>query len=164
MTVRPGGVGAPPGSGTRNQAHGSPGNLPISAVSDIPETEIFGPPGSIPGLWTDPTFDNEPPDLLMLKLHVGGTQRRNRWSGGDVHVAASISRFPGAVQAGDRPASGGGYQSHCVPRTPYSPMEAAWPGWPSCVSISPTNTWWDDFSVHEYIARSQAPAGVPTGQ
>src|SRR5207247_4432230 len=34
------------GSLTRNQAHGSPGNLlDLYAASDIPETEIFGPLG-----------------------------------------------------------------------------------------------------------------------
>ena len=58
---------------TRNQAHGSPGNLlDLYALADIPETESFGASGfSIPGLRQDPDYEEDRfgrPNPLTMKF------------------------------------------------------------------------------------------------
>lgn len=58
---------------TRNQAHGSPGNLlDLYATADIPETESFGVSDlSIPGLRQDPDFEEDRygrPNPLTMKF------------------------------------------------------------------------------------------------
>ena len=66
---------------TREQAHGSPGNiLDLYGEADIPETESFGPSGfNIPGLRVTSEFRGERPDPLMMKFassaaHIKGRQ------------------------------------------------------------------------------------------
>lgn len=69
---------------TRNQAHGSPGNLlDLYGVADIPETESFGSSGfNIPGLHHDPDYEERRfgrPNPLTMKFassaaHVKGKQ------------------------------------------------------------------------------------------
>ncbi len=58
---------------TRNQAHGSPGNiLDLYGASDIPETESFGSSGfNIQGLYNDPDYSEEMfgrPNPLTIKF------------------------------------------------------------------------------------------------
>jgi hypothetical protein len=58
---------------TRNQAHGSPGNLlDLYALADIPETESFGASGfPIPGLRQDPDYEEKRfgrPNPLTMKF------------------------------------------------------------------------------------------------
>jgi len=58
---------------TRNQAHGSPGNLlDLYALADIPETESFGTSRlPIPGLRVDPDYEPDRfgnPSVLAMKL------------------------------------------------------------------------------------------------
>ncbi len=149
---------------TRNQAHGSPGNLiDLYATVDIPETEIFGPSGfPIPGLRKDESFDNEPPDLLMLKFassaaHLTGKRKVSSetctWLGEHFQVALSQAK-PEVDQL-----LAAGINHMFYHGTPYSPDDAAWPGWLFYASVhfGPTNTWWDDFhELNGYIGRSQA--------
>ncbi len=69
---------------TRDQAHGSPGNLlDLYGVADIPETESFGSSGfNIPGLHHDPDYEESRfgrPNPLTMKFassaaHVKGKQ------------------------------------------------------------------------------------------
>ena len=152
------------GSQTRNQAHGSPGNLiDLYAASDIPETEIFGPTGfAIPGLRNDPDFDNEPPDLLMLKFassaaHVTGkplvSSETCTWLG--EHFQVSLAQCKPEIDQ----LLAAGINNMAYHGTPYSPQDAAWPGWLFYASVhfAPTNTWWDDFKyLNEYVAHCQA--------
>ncbi len=149
---------------TRNQAHGSPGNLiDLYATVDIPETEIFGPSGfPIPGLRKDESFDNEPPDLLMLKFassaaHLTGKRKVSSetctWLGEHFQVALSQAK-PEVDQL-----LAAGINHMFYHGTPYSPDDAAWPGWLFYASVhfGPTNTWWNDFEeLNGYIGRSQA--------
>ena len=149
---------------TRNQAHGSPGNLiDLYATVDIPETEIFGPSGfPIPGLRKDESFDNEPPDLLMLKFassaaHLTGKRKVSSetctWLGEHFQVALSQAK-PEVDQL-----LAAGINHMFYHGTPYSPDDAAWPGWLFYASVhfGPTNTWWDDFdALNGYIGQSQA--------
>jgi hypothetical protein len=152
------------GSRSRNQAHGSPGNLlDLYAASDIPETEIFGPSGfPIPGLRKDPNFDNEPPDLLMLKFSSSAAHTTGKplisaetctWLGEHFQVALSQCK-PEIDQL-----LAAGINNIAYHGTPYSPADAPWPGWLFYASVhfAPTNPWWDDFKfLNAYVARSQA--------
>ena len=152
------------GSGTRNQAHGSPGNiLDLYAVSDIPETEIFGPSGfPIPGLRKDPSFDNEPPDLLMLKFASSAAHTTGKplvsaetctWLG--EHFQVSLAQCKPEIDQ----LLAAGINNIAYHGTPYSPSDAPWPGWLFYASVhfAPSNTWWDDFRfLNGYIARAQA--------
>jgi hypothetical protein len=149
---------------TRNQAHGSPGNLiDLYATVDIPETEIFGPSGfPIPGLCKDPSFENEPPDLLMLKFASSGAHLSGKrlvssetctWLGEHFQVALSQAK-PEVDQL-----FAAGINHTFYHGTPYSPEDAAWPGWLFYASVhfGPTNPWWDDFQyLNAYIGRCQA--------
>lgn len=152
------------GSLTRDQAHGSPGNLiDLYAASDIPETEIFGPSGfPIPGLRKDPDFNNEPPDLLMLKFassaaHVAGkplvSSETCTWLG--EHFQVSLAQCKPEIDQ----LFAAGINHMAYHGTPYSPADAPWPGWLFYASVhfAPTNTWWADFKyLNGYIARCQA--------
>lgn len=72
-------MGARPRRATRNQAHGSPGNLiDLYATVDIPECEGFGLSDfGITGLRKDSIFRRNDSDLSMLKYassaaHIAG--------------------------------------------------------------------------------------------
>lgn len=139
---------------TRNQAHGSPGNiLDLYAASDIPETEIF--------------LDAIHP--LVQKFassagHVAGrrlisaesfTWLSNHWQSD----LAKIKRYA------DRLFLAGTNQIVCH-GTAYSPDDAVWPGWLFYASsqINDRNPIWRDFpALADYINRCQSllQAGEP---
>jgi len=132
---------------TRNQAHGSPGNLlDLYAAADIPETEMFYQDrssviskfassaahvagrklvSSETGTWLKEHFNETLADLkdLIDQLFLAGVN----------HII---------------------YHGTC-----YSPDEAPWPGWLFYAStqMNPRNPIWRDVpALNEYIARSQA--------
>lgn len=88
---------------TRNQAHGSPGNLiDLYALSDIPETESFGSSRfSIPGLRVDKYYDVErfgTPNPLAMKFASSAANLTGKmlvssetttWLANHFHVALS---------------------------------------------------------------------------
>jgi len=139
---------------TRNEAHGSPGNLlDLYAVADIPETEMFhtdrnkliskfassaahvtGKPlvGSETGTWLEEHFTETLADMkyLLDDLFLSGVN----------HVF---------------------YHGTC-----YSPDEAGWPGWLFYASyeMNPRNSIWHDVpALNAYVARCQSmlQAGKP---
>jgi len=149
---------------TRNQAHGSPGNLlDLYAAADIPETEIFGPSHfTIPDLRRDPDFDNEPPDPLALKFassaaHVSGrplvSSETCTWLG--EHFKVSLAQVkPELDQLWVC-----GINHVFFHGVPYSPVTEAWPGWLFYASthFGPTAGFWRDLpALNEYIARVQS--------
>lgn len=128
---------------TRDQAHGSPGNLlDLYAASDIPETE-----GS---------------DIIRFKFassagHVSGkpliSAEAATWL--DEHFLASLGDVKQAVDGYFL----GGVNHIFYHGTPYSPPEDAWPGWLfyAAVHFGPTNTFRDDFpKLNHYVARCQS--------
>lgn len=159
------------GSLTRNQAHGSPGNLlDLYANVDIPETEIFGPSRfDIPGLRADPDYDNEPPDMLMLKFassaaHVSGkrlvSSESATWLGEHFQVALSQVKpeIDQLLVAGINHVFYHGIA--------YSPPAEPWPGWLfyASTNFGPSNSFWRDFpQLNAYITRCQSvlQAGQP---
>jgi len=152
------------GSITRNQAHGSPGNiLDLYAASDIPETEIFGPSGfEIPGLRMDPNFDTEPPDPLMLKFsssaaHVTGkklvSSESCTWLG--EHFKVSLSQVKPEIDQ----LLIAGVNHVFYHGMAYSPAGETWPGWLfyASTNFAPSNSFWRHFPEHNaYITRCQS--------
>lgn len=152
------------GSKTRNQAHGSPGNLiDLYATVDVPECESFGISDfGIKGLRKDSLTIKNFSDISMLKYsssaaHISGkpytSSETFTWL--TEHFRTSLSQckpdldllFVSGV-------------NHCYFQgTPYSPKEALWPGWQfyAAVNISPTNTIWHDApAMFSYITRCQS--------
>ncbi len=139
---------------TRNQAHGSPGNLlDLYALADIPETEMF-------------SHDRE---ILVSKFassaaHVSGRQLVASETG--TWLAEHFTETLGEVkQLVDELFSAGVnhvvYHGCC-----YSPDDAPWPGWLFYASteMNPRNSIWRDApALNAYIARCQSilQAGRP---
>ena len=142
------------GSLTRNQAHGSPGNLlDLYAEADIPETEFF-------------RFDRNP---LVAKFassaaHVAGRKHTASetatWLAEHFHVTLGHLKpfIDGLFVSGVNHVI---YHGTC-----YSPADAPWPGWLFYAStqMNPRNAIWQDApALNAYIARCQAvlQAGRP---
>jgi len=151
-------------SKTRNQAHGSPGNLiDLYATVDVPECESFGISDfGINGLRKDSLIHKNDSEISMLKYassaaHISGktftSSETFTWL--TEHFRTSLSQckpdldllFVSGV-------------NHCYFQgTPYSPKEAAWPGWQfyASVNITPNNTIWHDApAMFSYITRCQS--------
>ncbi|HET6568842.1 MAG TPA: glycosyl hydrolase, partial [Rhodothermales bacterium] len=146
------------GSLSRNQAHGSPGNLlDLYAASDIPETELFGPLG---GTDSDPLISR----FACSAAHVAGkrlcSSETGTWLG--EHFTVSLAQLKQEV---DQLFLSG--VNHVVFHgTAYSPQDAAWPGWLFYASsqINPRNPIWHDLpALVQYVTRSQSilQAGTP---
>ncbi|MCF7668508.1 MAG: hypothetical protein K9N48_01900 [Verrucomicrobia bacterium] len=132
---------------TRNEAHGSPGNLlDLYAAADIPETEMFH---------TDR-------NILISKFassaaHVSGKQLVSSETGTwlDEHFNVTLAELKYLVD--DLFLSG---VNHVIYHgTCYSPEEAPWPGWLFYASteMNPRNAIWHDVpALNNYIARSQS--------
>ena len=149
---------------TRNQAHGSPGNLlDFYATVDIPEIESFGiSPLPISGLRQDLGFTSENlSDLSTLKYassaaHVTGKRLTSSetftWL--TEHFRTSLSQMKPDMDLMFL----AGVNHIFFHGTTYSPEEAAWPGWKFYASIdmSPTNSIWHDApSMMAYADRCQ---------
>ncbi len=132
---------------TRNQAHGSPGNLlDLYAAADIPETEMF----------------NKDRNPLVSKFassaaHVTGKVKVAAETGTWLkeHFTETLADVKDLVD--ELFVSG---VNHVVYHgTCYSPEEAPWPGWLFYAStqMNPRNSFWRDVpALNAYIARCQA--------
>ena len=152
------------GSITRNQAHGSPGNLiDIYASVDIPECEGFGlSQFHIEGLRQDSLTKKNDSDLSMLKYassaaHIAGktytSSETFTWL--TEHFRTSLSQCKPDMDL----MFVSGVNHMFFHGTPYSPKEAEWPGWLfyASINMSPTNSIWRDApSFFNYITRSQS--------
>jgi len=152
------------GSLTRNQAHGSPGNLlDLYATVDIPECETFGSSHfDIPGLRRDSAdVRNVDPDPVMMKFassaaNVSGKKLTSSetftWLGEHFKVALSQCK-PEVEQA-----FLAGVNHVYYHGTAYSPANAGWPGWLfyASVEFSPANSFWTHINgLNNYITRCQ---------
>jgi hypothetical protein len=137
------------GSISRDQAHGSPGNLvDIYAAADIPETEIFG--------------SVEEKHIPMNKFsssaaHIAGRKYASSesftWL--NEHFQTSLSQVK---QAADYLFLSG--VNHIFFHgIPYSPAEAPWPGWQfyAAVNFGPQGGLWRDLpEFNAYVTRCQS--------
>jgi hypothetical protein len=146
---------------SRNQAHGSPGNLlDLYAASDIPETEIFGRLG---GPDSDPLINK----FASSAAHVAGKRlvSSETYTWLDEHFTETLDQMK---RAADQLFLAG--INHIVFHgTAYSPADAAWPGWVFYASsqINPRNPIWRDVpALTSYIARVQSvlESGEPAGE
>ncbi len=150
---------------SRNQAHGSPGNLlDLYAAVDIPETETFGSTYfPIPGL-PDYTVDkrNIDPDPLMIKMATSAANVTGKplvssetftWLG--EHFKVSMAECKPEVEQLFLT----GVNHVFFHGTTYSPEEAGWPGWLfyASTNIGPSNSFWPHINgLNEYITRCQS--------
>lgn len=152
------------GATTRNQAHGSPANiLDLYAAVDVPECEIFGISNfDIPGLRKDSLIKINDGDPVTLKFassaaHIAGKNYTSSetftWL--TEHFRTSLSQCKAEIDQ----VFTSGVNHVYFHGTPYSPKEAAWPGWLFYASfnMSPTNSIWKDAPVFfSYINRTQS--------
>ncbi len=152
---------------TKNQAHGSPGNLlDLYATVDIPECETFGSTYfPIPGLRRDSAdirIDNEVPDPIMLKFASSAANITGKkyvssetftWLA--EHFKVSLSQCKPEVEQ----AFLSGVNHVFYHGTTYSPESAGWPGWLfyASVQFGPVNSFWAHIDgLNNYIARCQS--------
>ena len=155
------------GALARNQAHGSPGNLlDLYAAVDIPETEVFGPAAldlvglePLPGT---PTRGDSAEEALVCKMassaaHVAGkplcSSESFTWLGEHGKVPLEHARAQADLLFVL------GINHVFFHGTPFSPQDAAWPGWLFYASthFGPTNPFWRDLpALNAYIARCQS--------
>ncbi len=155
------------GALTKNQAHGSPGNLlDLYATVDIPECETFGSTYfPIPGLRRDTAdirVDNEVPDPIMLKFASSAANVTGKkyvssetftWLA--EHFKVSLSQCKPELEQ----AFLSGVNHVFYHGTTYSPEEAGWPGWLfyASVQFGPVNSFWTHIDgLNNYIARCQS--------
>jgi hypothetical protein len=147
------------GSLTRNQAHGSPGNLlDHYAVADIPETEIFRhvDEAQIPML----QFASSAAHVTGKKLVSAETFT---WLGEHFQVTpAKLKEAADFVWLG-------GVNHILFHGIPYSPEDAPWPGWLFYASthMGPNGGLWKDLpAFNAYMTRVQSflQAGKPDAE
>lgn len=152
---------------TRNQAHGSPGNLlDLYALSDIPETESFGASGfSIPGLRQDADYEVDRfgrPIPLIMKFassaaHLAGhklvSSESTTWLGD--HFKVSLSQIKPQIDE----LFVSGINHVFFHGTTYSPKEAAFPGrlFYASTHYGPTSHFWNELpALTGYISKCQS--------
>lgn len=153
------------GATTRNQAHGSPGNLiDLYAVADIPEIESFYLSDfGIKGLRTDAGFTMTALSTLpTLKYassaaHITGKRLTSSESMTWLteHFRSSLSQMKPELDQ----LFVAGVNHVLFHGTTYSPKEAVWPGWKfyAAIDMSPTNSIWHDAPyLMKYIERVQS--------
>lgn len=152
------------GTLTRNQAHGSPGNLiDLYATVDVPECEGFGISDfHIRGLRKDSLTRPNDSDLSMLKYassaaHIAGkpftSSETFTWL--TEHFRTSLSQCKPDIDL----MFVSGVNHTYFHGTTYSPVEAAWPGWKfyASMDMSPTNSFWRDApAFFQYVTRCQS--------
>ncbi len=153
------------GATTRNQAHGSPGNLiDLYAEADIPETENFYLNNfGIKGLRNDKGFYNDAlSSRATLKYassaaHITGkpltSSESMTWL--TEHFRTSLSQIKPELDL----LFASGVNHVLFHGTSYSPKDVAWPGWKfyAAIDMSPTNSiWYDAPSMMRYIERVQS--------
>ncbi|WP_443938980.1 glycosyl hydrolase [Pedobacter sp. MW01-1-1] len=150
---------------TKNQSHGSPGNLlDLYGAVDIPETETFGSSQfAIKGIRRDPAdIRNVDPDPMMCKFassaaHTSGKNliASETFTWLTEHFKTSYSQCkPEAEQL-----FLAGVNHIFYHGTAYSPSSVAWPGWLfyASVEMNPNNSLWPQASgLNNYIERCQS--------
>lgn len=132
---------------TRNQAHGSPGNLlDLYAAADIPETEMF----------------HKDRDILVSKFassaaHVAGRPLVAAETG--TWVAEHFTETLADLKSNVDDLFLAGVNHVFYHGTCYSPDEAAWPGWLfyAATQLNPRNPIWRDLpALNAYVTRCQS--------
>jgi hypothetical protein len=148
----------------RNQAHGSPGNLiDFYATVDIPECESFGRTlFDIPGLRVDSGMKESDSHPFVLKYassaaHITGkpfvSSETFTWL--TEHFRTSLSQMKPELDL----LYASGVNHMYYHGSPYSPKDAAWPGWMfyASVNMNANNTIFRDvIGLNSYVKRTQS--------
>ncbi|QMW04268.1 glycosyl hydrolase [Spirosoma foliorum] len=151
---------------SRNQAHGSPGNLiDLYAKANIPETESFGSSRfPIPGLRVDANYEVDrfgTPNPLAMKFassaaHLLGkplvSSETGTWLAN--HFQVSLSQLKPQMDE----LFAAGINHIFFHGIPYSPQAEAWPGWVFYASTNygPSSHFWPHLpQLNQYIERCQ---------
>ena len=160
---------------TKNQSHGSPGNLlDLYGAVDIPETETFGSSYfPIPGLRRDAgDIRNVDPDPMMSKFassaaHTGGKKlvSSETFTWLTEHFKTSFSQCKPEVEQ----LFLAGVNHVFYHGTTNSPANVPWPGWLfyASVEMNPNNSLWPQVQgLNNYIARCQSilQSGTPDNE
>lgn len=150
---------------TRNQAHGSPGNIiDLYGAVDIPECETFGSSYfPIPGLRRDSAdIRNVDPDPVMQKFATSAANILGKeYASSETftwlaeHFKVSLSQCKPELEQ----VFLAGVNHVFYHGTTYSPEVGGWPGWLfyASVQFGPVNSFWPHVSgLNEYIARCQS--------
>jgi hypothetical protein len=149
---------------TRNQAHGAPSNfLDLYALADIPETEMFGHGGPDPRFSRfDENIAKADRDVLISKFasssaHVAGKPLTASETGTWVaeHFCESFEELKGMIDLFFL----SGVNHVFFHASPYSPDDAAWPGWLfyAATQYTPRNPLWREApTLNGYIERCQS--------
>lgn len=153
------------GSITRNQAHGSPGNLiDLYGTVDIPECESFGTTSfPIPGLRIDAgEIKESDSDPMVQKIatsaaHITGKKfaSSETFTWLSEHFKTALSQCKPELDQ----LFTSGVNHIFFHGSPYSPKDAPWPGWKfyASVDFSSYNTIWKDMDAFTgYVARCQS--------
>lgn len=152
---------------SRDQAHGSPGNLiDLYGSVDIPEAEFFGSkPYKIPNYRVDPDYDSTTfgiPDVRALKLASSAaillgkklvSSETATWLGN--HFKVSLSQVKPIIDE----VFIGGVNHVFYHGATYSPPEIAWPGWLfyASTNFNPQSHFWEALpELNKYIETCQA--------
>lgn len=153
------------GAMSRNQAHGSPGNLiDLYASTDIAECETFGSSAfDIPGLRRDSAdVRNVDPDPMMFKFassatHISGKKYTSSetftWL--TEHFKTALSQAKPEVEQ----LFLAGVNHVYYHGTTYSPSDVSYPGWLFYASVNFTtnNSFWPHLKgLNEYVTRVQS--------
>lgn len=159
---------------TRNQAHGSPGNLlDLYAAIDVPECESFGiTTFDIPGFRVDDQHKESDSNPATLKYassaaHVVGRKYTSAESMTWLteHFRTSLFQIKPEMDQ----LFLNGINRVFYHGTPYTPKEAAWPGWLfyASIQVNPNNTVFRDMhALNAYATRVQSflQAGKPDNE
>ncbi|MDI9873977.1 glycosyl hydrolase [Flectobacillus rivi] len=152
---------------SRNEAHGSPGNmLDLYALSDVPETEYFGTKYfDIPYFRRDPKFEEARygvPDPLVIKFASSAANTENKkFVGSETatwladHFKVSLSQVKPIIDE----SLTSGINHIFYHGVPYSPPQEAYPGWLfyASTNFNQQSHFWNELHfLNEYIARCQA--------
>jgi hypothetical protein len=149
---------------TRNQAHGSPGNLiDFYAAVDIPECESFGRTVfDIPGLRVDSGMKDSDAHPSMLKFSSSAANiSGKRFVSSETftwlteHFRTGLSQMKPELDQ----MFASGVNHVYYHGSPYSPKDVAWPGWLfyASVNMNANNTIFRDVKgLNDYITRSQS--------
>ncbi len=153
------------GAISRNQAHGSPGNLiDLYASTDIAECETFGSSAfDIPGLRRDSSdVRNVDPDPMMFKFASSATHTLGRkYTSSETftwlteHFKTALSQTKPEVEQ----LFLAGVNHVFYHGTTYSPADVPYPGWLFYASVNFTtnNSFWPHLKgLNEYVTRVQS--------
>ena len=132
---------------SRNQAHGSPGNLlDLYAAADIPETEIFGQ-----------RTDSRNNRMASSAAHVMGkplvSSETCTWL--SEHFNVTLAQAKSAIDS----LFLSGINHIFYHGTAYSPPDVPWPGWLfyASTTFAPQDPIWRDFpTLNDYVTRCQS--------